>query len=137
MATEPEPRCRYCDQRHKPRFLCDPGKRVLDAMVERGMSFNMPSIEFPDPIPAHLLGIGLRPGDALAVQLVVQAATIPVAGVIWPMLIFTGRSAHGGDLPRWLYAGSAEDMTRLAALVKEMTEMAVRAAAEGRTVQWA
>lgn len=98
------------------------------------MSFNMPTLEFPDPIPGDQLGLGLQPGDALAVQLVVQAATIPVGGVIWPMVIFTGRSAHGGTLPRWLYAGNAEDMTRLVALVKDTTEMAIRAAAEGRTV---
>lgn len=47
--------CRYCVQEHEPRWLCDPAKRVLDAMIdamiERGMSMNMPTLEFPEPIP--------------------------------------------------------------------------------------
>lgn len=131
----PPPRCRYCEQRHDPDRMCAPARRILDAMLARGMSFNMPTIEFPEALPADELGLGMRPGDALAVQLVVQAATVSLAGVARPLLIFTGRSAHGGELPRWFYAGDADDMERLRALINEMTEMAVRAAAEGRTVQ--
>jgi len=115
--------------------LCDPARRVLDALLERGMSFNMPTIEFPDPIPGRQLGLGLGPQDALVSQVVIQAATVPVGGVIWPAVIFTGRNASGGELPKWLYAGDAEDMTRLNTLMSDVTAMAVRAAAEGRTVQ--
>lgn len=131
----PPPRCRYCDQRHDPDRMCEPARRILDAMVERGMSFNMPTIEFPEPLPADELGLGMRPGDALVTQLVIQAATVALADVLRPMVILTGRSAHGGEMPRWFYAGDAEDMARLRGLVTDMTEMAVRAAAEGRTVQ--
>jgi hypothetical protein len=71
----PPPRCRYCEQRHDPDRMCAPARRILDAMVERGMSFNMPTIEFPEPLPANELGLGLGPADALVVQLVVQAIT--------------------------------------------------------------
>lgn len=127
-------RCRYCDRRHGENYLCPPAKRVLTALLERGMSFNMPSLEFPDPIPAVDLGLGLGPDDALVEQFVVQAATIPYADIIRPALVFTGRNASGGVLPKWLYVGTADDMARLAGLVNDMTELAIRAAAEGRTV---
>jgi hypothetical protein len=131
----PPPRCRYCEQRHDPDRMCAPARRILDAMVERGMSFNMPTIEFPEPLPANELGLGLGPADALVVQLVVQAITVPLAGVLRPGLIFTGRSVHGGQLPKWIYAGDADDMARLCTLVNDTSDMAVRAAAQGRTVQ--
>jgi hypothetical protein len=131
----PPPRCRYCDQRHDPDRLCAPARRILDAMVERGMSFNLPTIEFAEPLPANELGLGMRAGDALVLQLVIEAATVPLAGVLRPMVILTGRSVHGGEMPRWFYAGDEDDMARLRELVNDTTEMAVRAAAEGRTVQ--
>jgi hypothetical protein len=131
----PPPRCRYCEQRHDPDLMCAPARRILDAMVERGMSFNMPTIEFPEPLPANDLGLGIRPGDALLAQLVVEAATVPLAGVLRPMVILTGRSVYGGEVPRWFYAGDVDDMARLRGLITDMTELAVRAAAEGRTIK--
>lgn len=124
--------CRYCDQRHKPRYLCDPAKKVLDALYARGQSFNMPDVEFPEPLPMERLGMGLTADDQLVSQLVVQAATLPVAGVTRPMLIFTGRSAHGRTLPRWLYSGEDADMTNMVDLVTRMTGLAVRTAAAAR-----
>lgn len=130
MANTASERCRCCEQRHKPRFLCDQAKAVLDALHARGMSFNMPTLEFPEPIDAKDLGLGLGPGDALVRQLVVQAATVETAGGMHrPALIFTGRSMHGGELPKWLYAGDADDMARLNALVRDMTDLALRTAA--------
>jgi hypothetical protein len=124
----PPPRCRYCEQRHDADRMCAPARRILDAMVDRGMSFNMPTVEFPEPLPADELGLGMRPGDALVQQLVVEAATVQFAGVLRPMVILTGRSVHGGTLARWFYAGDADDMARLRALINDTTEMAVRAA---------
>ncbi len=128
---EPVQQCRYCVSRHGVRYLCEPAKRVLDALVARGMSFNMPTIEFPDPIP--VADLGLDAGDQLLAQVVVQAATVPAAGVIRPAVIFTGRTIYGDPLSRWLYAGDADDMTRLSALVADMTDLAVRTAAKGGT----
>lgn len=134
VVTSPEARCRYCEHRHKPRLLCDPAKQVLDAMYARGQSFNMPTVELVDPIPAADMGLGLDPGDVLIRQLVVQAATVPVAGVLRAALIFTGRGMQGGTLPKWVYLGDADDMARTKALVCDMADLAVRGAAEGRTV---
>jgi hypothetical protein len=121
--------CNYCRDRHAPRYLCGPAKRVLDALVARGQSFNMPTIEFPAPIPAEELGMGLSADDKLLAQVVVQAATVPAVGVIRPAVIFTGRTVHGEVLPKWLYAGVDDDMSRLAVLVRDMTDLAMRTAA--------
>lgn len=120
--------CKFCDEDHRPRYLCNPAKRVLDAMVERGMSFNMPTLEFPDPLPAVEQGLGLNPGDQLVSQLVVKGAVVPFAGTVKPGVILTGRAARGEVLPQWLYAGNAEDMRSFAALAADITEMAIRRA---------
>lgn len=132
MPNSPSVRCRLCERSHKPRYLCDPAKQVLDALYERGMSFNMPSLEFPEPVPASEIGMALGPGDTLLRQVVVQAATVPFAGVARSAVIFTGRDMQGQPLPRWIYPGDAEDMARLAGLVREMTDLATRAAAQAR-----
>lgn len=125
--------CPFCENRHPPRFLCDPAKAVLDALLARGMSFNLPNVEFPAPIPSDQLGLdGMAAGDALARQIVVYAAVLPAAGIIRPAVIFTGQRSDGTVLPRWLYAGRDEDMANLVGLVKDMTELAVRSAAKAR-----
>lgn len=123
--------CGFCDEHHRPRYLCSPAKRVLDAMVERGMSFNMPTLEFPEPLPAVEQQLGLNPGDQLVSQIVVKAALVPFAGMVKPAVVLTGRTARGEVLPQWLYAGNAEDMQAFAALVADITEMAVRRAKAG------
>ncbi len=124
--------CRFCDDRHRPRFLCDPAKRVLDAMLDRGMSFNLPTLEFPEPLPGIEGQLGLNPDDQLASQIVAKAAVLPFAGTFKPALILTGRA---GDrvLPQWLYAGNDDDLRRLTTLVGDITEMAIRRAAQART----
>lgn len=95
--------CQFCEQQHRPRFLCNPAKRILDTLIERGMSFNMPTIEFPEPLPGIEQQLGLNPGDKLP---------------------------QGEVLPQWLYAGNAEDLRGVAALVADITEMAIRRAKE-------
>lgn len=120
-------RCPYCRQRHMPRYLCDPAKRVLDELQARGVSYTMPTVELPDPIPADQLGLGLGPGDQLVSQLVVQAAVLPHAGVTHPALVFTGRSPYG-RLPQWLYAAGDDDLRAAAKLVRDMTELAIATA---------
>jgi len=135
MTTTEQRPCRYCDETHEPRYLCDPARRVLDAMVARGMSFNMPTLAFPEPIPAAELGLGLGlgPDDRLVVQVSVMGAVVPDAGgVIRPAVIFTGRDAYGAQLPRWLYAADDDGMNRLAQLVREMTALAKYSAAKER-----
>lgn len=124
--------CRYCEQTHKPRFLCDPAKKILDALMARGMSFNMPTIEFPEALPAREVGMGLTAQDSIVGQLVVQAATVPVADVVRPALLFTGRDVYGKTLPRWCYPADNTGMNDAANLVSRMAEMAVRRAAEAR-----
>lgn len=125
--------CRFCTGRHRSRFLCDPAKRVLDALIQRGMSFNMPTIEFPDPVQMDWqTGQGGEPADVMVQQIVVQAAMTPVVGIARPALVFTGRDAAGSVLPRWIYPGDDADITAVGKLVTEMAEIAVRGAAKVR-----
>lgn len=123
--------CTFCEEHHRPRFLCNPAKRVLDAMVERGMSFNMPTLEFPEPLPGVEQKLGLNPGDRLVSQIVVKAGLVPFAGTIKPAVVLTGRTARDEVLPQWLYAGNAEDLRALSKLVADITEMAIRRAKAG------
>lgn len=122
--------CRFCEDTHRPRYLCNPAKRILEALLERGMSFNLPTIEFPEPLSGVEQQLGLNPGDKLLVQFVVKAALIPFAGIVKPGLIFTGRTPAGEVVPQWLYAGGDEDLRGLAKLVADITEMAIGRAAE-------
>ena len=128
MSTDPIAECRYCEQRHGRQFLCDPAKKVLDALHAQGMRFDMPTVEFPEPINrADAFG----PGTVLVAQVVVKAATTPVAGVTRPVLIFTGRDSDGNLLPQWLYCGAAAEVRKVIRLVADMGEMAIRRAREG------
>ena len=117
--------CRYCEQVHGPRLLCDPARRVLDALIERGQRFDMPVVEFPEPIDhSDMFGAD----TVLVAGLVVKAALIPVAGITQPALIFTGQDSDGTPLPNWLYCASPRDMKRVMQLVTEMGTMAIRRA---------
>jgi hypothetical protein len=117
--------CRYCDQVHEPRFLCDPAKRFLDAVAAQGQRFDMPTMELDEPIlGADLFGAG----TVLMQQVVVLAATVPVAGTPRPVLIFTGTDSEGRPLPRWLYPGAASEIRRAVKLVSDMGELAIRTA---------
>lgn len=81
--------CRLCRTRHGDRYLCDPGRALIDAMYARGESYNMPTIELDEPIEApHTLGDLHKPGgDRLMRQLVVNAALIPTGpGTTHPAL---------------------------------------------------
>lgn len=123
------PRCLYCTRDHGQRWLCDQGKRVLDAMIARGMEMNMPTLEFPEPIPMDQQP-GLGQVDALLAQLVVMGATVDIAGRHQPALMFTGVTAHGERMPRYLYPGGDDDLRRASQLVSDMTVLAIRTAAE-------
>jgi hypothetical protein len=123
--------CVYCDEAHEPRYLCDPARRVLDALKARGMSFNMPTIEFPEAIPLQQMNMGLDRHDVLVGQLVVLAGTVPVADTVRPTVVFTGRSVYGDTLPRWVYPATPADLSRMVKLVQDMTTLAIRTAAKG------
>lgn len=73
MSDQPGPPCSWCDQRHDVRYLCDPAKAILDALYQRGARGNMPTLEFPDPIPAAQFygDLGLGPDARVLSQLVV------------------------------------------------------------------
>jgi len=119
--------CRYCEQHHGDLLLCAPAKRVLDALHAQGQRFNMPTIEFPEPVShADMFG----EDTVLVAQLVVKAAMVPVAGVTRPVLIFTGRDMDGRSLPQWLYPGAPDDIRRAVKLVADTAEMAIRRASE-------
>jgi len=120
--------CRYCEQEHEPTLLCDPAKRVLDALYAQGQRFDTPTVEFPEPIN-HADAFG--EGTVLVAQVMVKAAITPVAGVLRPVLIFTGRDSDSRPLPNWLYCASAADIRRVIRLVADMGEMAIRRAREG------
>ena len=120
--------CRYCTETHGTLLLCEPARRVLDALYARGQRFDMPTIEFPDPItPADAFG----ENTVICAQLVAKAAVTEVAGVLRPVLILTGRDIAERVLPSWVLPGDGDDMRRFSKLVSEMTEMAIRRAREG------
>jgi hypothetical protein len=124
--------CRWCEERHRPRYLCNAAGKTLDALYQRGARGNMPELELSDPIPAEQLGLGLSPDDRLVSQLVVQAASVQAAGIPRPAVILTGVDPYGKQLPKWLYAGTDEDMNRLLGLITNMVRLAMRRAAEQR-----
>lgn len=119
--------CRYCDSKHGDLLLCGPAKRMLDALLERGMRFDMPTIEFPEPIMGS---DALGGGTVLVRQFVAKAALIEVAGVMRPALVFTGSDIDGRTLPNWVYPGTPEEIGRARDPVAEMAEMAIRRARE-------
>lgn len=119
--------CRYCDSKHGGLLLCPPAKRVLDALYAQGQQFDMPSVEFPEPV----YGAGMLGGSRVLVQqFVVKAGLIPVAEVVRPALIFTGRDASGGVLPEWVYPGTPDEIGNAVKFVKDMAAMAIRRARE-------
>lgn len=117
--------CPWCDAQHDDLLLCPPAKAVLDALYAAGTRYNMPTVEFSAPI--HGAGM-FGEGTVLLAQLVVKGATVPVAGIPRPALIFTGRDAQDRTLPSWIYPGAAADITAAARLVADMADMAIRAA---------
>lgn len=124
--------CRFCGQRHRPRFLCDPAKRVLAALIERGMSFTMPTLDFPEPIKGKDMGLGLEPGDRVLRQVVVMAGTCEVAGNPVPVIVLTGQDVEGQALPRWMYIADAHDMGAFRELVTSRIDRALAVAHEQR-----
>ncbi len=118
--------CHFCEEQHRPRYLCDPAKRILDAMIERDMSFKMPTIEFPEPLDGIEHQLGRNPGDRMINQFVVKAAIIPFAGTYKPAIILTGTTPYDEILPQWLLAGNAKDLRDNVQLVSDMSEMAIR-----------
>jgi len=123
--------CKFCLAQHPEREMCDPAKRVLDALLAEGMSFNLPTLEFPEPVYTELGD----PGDTYIVQFVVYAAVVEVAGVARPTLIFSGRDHSGKPLPRWIYPCDNQLINETTRLVADMGALAKRKAAEIRAKQ--
>lgn len=117
--------CPWCDSQHGDLLLCAPAKRILDELYAQGTRYKMPTVEFSEPI--HGAGM-FGEGTVLLAQLVVKAATVPVAGVPRPMLIFTGLDADRRPLPSWVYPGTPEDIQEAVKLVADTAGMAIRAA---------
>ena len=70
-------------------LLCEPARKVLDALRERGMRFDMPTIEFPDPVITEADAFG--EGTVLVANVVVKAGVAEVAGVNRPVIVLTPR----------------------------------------------
>ena len=121
--------CRYCAETHGTMLLCEPARRVLDALYAQGQRFDTPTIEFPEPV-THAGAFG--GSTVLCRQVVVKAAVTEVAGVPRPVLILTGQDLDGNVLPEWLYPAGDDDMRRLTELVADMGEMAIRRARDMR-----
>jgi len=117
--------CPYCEERHGDLLLCPPAKRYLDAVAARGHRFDLPEIEFSEPVA----GAGMFGEDTvLMAQFLAKAAVVQVAGTHKPVLILTGVSIDGTPLPNWLYAGNAAQIRRAVKITAGMGEMAIRRA---------
>lgn len=132
---DPGVHCVHCDTVHALRYLCDPARVVLDALAAKAAARDMPTLEFlAEPLAGNPFSFGHSPHDKLLVQLVVQAAAIPIdeAGtVLQPAVVITGVDHHEQPLPQWLYAGTAESLRKAAKLFADMTQLAIRGAQRG------
>lgn len=117
--------CRYCETGHDEKLLCDPARRVLEALAARGQRFDMPTVEFPEAIN-HADAFGEN--TVLVAGLTVKAGVVQVAGTPHPVLVFTGNDIDGAPLPNWLYVASPPDIKRIVKLVSDMGVMAIRRA---------
>lgn len=124
--------CRWCQQRHDPRWVCDAAKRLLDALHAKGAELTMPDVTFPEPIPGHEYGLGLddAAGDRLCKQIVVQGAVVTLNDVAYPALVYTGLDSYDRRLPSWTFGGDPVDLDNHVQLVKRMTALAIRTARE-------
>ena len=120
--------CHWCDGQHGDLLLCAPAKRILDELYKQGTRHKMPTVEFSEPIHGAAM---FGEGTVLLAQFVVKAATVPVAGVPRPTLIFTGRDAQESPLPSWIYPGTPNDIREAVKLVADTADMAIRAAKRG------
>lgn len=119
--------CPFCQQSHAALMMCPPARRVLEALQERGMRFDMPTLEFPEPVEG---AVGVFGGGTVAVaQIVAKSAVAEAAGVFVPVLVLTGVDAEGRPLPEWMFAAGATDMRKMTALIAEIGDQAVRGAA--------
>lgn len=126
--------CIHCDAHHTPRYLCDPARAILDALAAQAASRSMPTLEFLDqPLESNPFRFGAGPGDALLLQLVIQAATVPIGetGMLRPAVVFTGQDHNGRPLPQWLYAATPQQLDEATTLFRDMAALAVKAARRG------
>lgn len=120
--------CPGCEQRHDDRWLCDPGKALLDAIAAKAGSYTMEPIGFDEPVPAGLDQVA----DVVMSQLTVTGGTAEVGGVARPLLVISGRDMAGRPLPRWLHIGTVQELTRSRNLVDRMVSLAIDAARQAR-----
>lgn len=120
--------CPGCEQRHDDRWLCDPGKALLDAIAARAGSYTLDPIAFDAPVPAGLDQVA----DVVMAQITVTGGTAEVAGVPRPLLVISGMDMAGKPLPRWLHIGTVQELTRTRNLFDRMVSLAIDAARQGR-----
>lgn len=113
--------CVWCDGRHGDRYMCDPVRNHVAAIKQRADANTLPTMSFDEPVyvpPAA--------DDQVMSQLVVLAGEMEVAGIMRPTLVFTGRDDHDKPLPRWIYAGTPNDIRKARQLVDDMAALALR-----------
>lgn len=98
---------------------------MLNALLERGMRFDMPTIEFDDPIKGAATDL-FGQDTVLVRQLTVQAAVIPATGTRQPALVLGGQDIEGQVLPSLVYAADIQGMLKVCDLVVSMADMAIR-----------
>ncbi len=124
--------CRWCEQTHPARWLCDQLAGVVDKLNHTADAINRPpSIDFPDSaIPLNDLGIG--PDDRLLSHLSVMAGGTPVGGVPRATLVFSGLDHERRQLPKWVYLGADTEIHALVDLVVDRATLALNTAAAQR-----
>jgi len=124
---EPTVNCPWCEDQHGNRYLCDPVKAYLDAIVAKAGSYTLPDVELNEPVE---LPPGL--GDVLMRQFVVNGGTADVGGVRRPVIVITGRDAQGEPLPRWTFIGTTQELQRIRNTFDRMVSLAIDTARKHR-----
>lgn len=124
--------CMYCQDHHPERYLCDAVKAYVDATRAAAAANEVPTMAFDRPV--HGMLADDDPTTVLMSQFMAYGGVVPGhAGVVFPVLVLTGRDAQQQPLPRWVYAGDSAELRRAVQLVDDMVNLAVRTAvAENR-----
>lgn len=120
--------CPGCEQHHDERWLCDPGKALLDAIAAKAGSYTLDPIQFDAPVPAGLDQVA----DVVLRQFTVNAGTAEVGGIPRPLVVLSGRDQGDQPLPRWVYIGTIPELQKARDLFARMVSMAIESARQGR-----
>jgi hypothetical protein len=118
--------CAHCEGSHGVRFLCDPAAELLKAIREHGARHDMPTVEFDTPI----IDPHGDDGAVLVAGLTAKACIVPVLGVARPALLLHPVGVNDRQLTPLLYIGTRDNVDRFAELIRDVADMACRAASK-------